>query len=76
MTETDPLRGTLCRALRSGDRQAPAPLALVGLEELASALPSGNRKFHFFKTKEDLREYLTSIDGEADVLKLVRPLST
>src|SRR5258708_23083455 len=58
------------------DRAPPlTALAVIGLEELASILPNGNRKFHFFGTKEELTQYLTAVDGGADVLKLVRPSS-
>jgi hypothetical protein len=34
-----------------GDR-TPAPLAVIGLEELASVLPSGARKFHWLKARK------------------------
>lgn len=58
------------------DRAPPlTAFAVIGLEELASILPNGDRKFHFFGTKEELTQYLTAVDGGADVLKLVRPLS-
>ena len=57
------------------DRAPLTAFAVIGLEELASILPNGNRKFHFFGTKEELTQYLTAVDGGADVLKLVRASS-
>jgi hypothetical protein len=32
--------------------------------------------FIYFESHEALREYLTTVDGDADVVKLVRPSSS
>ena len=52
------------------------PYALIGIEEMASILPNGNRKFHLFESREALDDYLRGIDGEADVVRLVQSPSS
>jgi len=53
-----------------GDR--PGPFALISLEEMSSFNPNGAHRYHLFESREALKDYLTAVDGDAQVLKLVR----